>query len=204
MNKVLALAPHPDDIEIGCGGSLAEYAKRGLEVHLFVATDGGRGGDAKVRMHEQEASAKIMGVNEVHWGGFVDTELENHSTPLIHALEKYINLLNPDTVLVNFHEDTHQDHRALARATYSATRHVPNVLAYETPTTLIFDPHVFMDIHASLSTKLRALNAHTSQIDRTNIQGLNIAEIALANAHFRGVQSKMPSAEAFVPIRLRL
>lgn len=204
MNKVLALAPHPDDIEIGCGGSLAEYVRRGNEVHLFIATDGGRGGDAKMRIREQEASARIMGVKEVHWGGFVDTELETHITPLIHSLEKYVDSVNPYTVLVNYHEDTHQDHRALARATYSATRYVPNVLAYETPTTLNFDPHVFMDIHGSLSVKLRALNAHTSQIDRTNIQGLNIAEIALATAHFRGVQAKMPSAEAFVPIRARL
>lgn len=204
MNKVLALAPHPDDIEIGCGGSLAEYVKRGCEVHLFVATDGGRGGDPEVRMREQEASARIIGIKEVHWGGLVDTELEVNITKLIHVLEKYVDDLNPYTVLVNFHEDTHQDHRSLARATYSATRFIPNVLAYETPTTLNFDPHVFMDIHGTLSTKLRALNAHTSQIDRTNIQGLNIAEIALATAHFRGVQAKMPSAEAFVPVRVRL
>lgn len=203
MNKVLALAPHPDDIEIGCGGAIAEYVRRGAEVHLFVATDGSYGGDAAMRRREQEASARILGVKAVHWGGFGDTKL-TAGTELIHALEAHVKAINPATVLVNFHEDTHQDHRALARAAYSATRYVPSVLAYETPTTLNFDPHVFMDIHATLSHKLKALNAHASQIERTNIQGVNIVEIALATVHFRGVQAKLPSAEAFVPVRVRL
>lgn len=203
MKKVLALAPHPDDIEIGCGGTIAEYVHRGAEVHLFVATDGARGGDAAVRRREQEASAAVLGLKAVHWGGFQDTELSSGSE-LIHALERQVQAIGPDTVLVNFHEDTHQDHRALARAAHSATRYVPNVLAYETPTSLNFDPHVFMDIHGTLSHKLKALNAHASQIERTNIQGVNIVEIALATAHFRGVQAKISAAEAFVPIRVRL
>jgi len=203
MNKVLALAPHPDDVEIGCGGTLAEYARRGSEVHLFVATDGACGGDAAARRREQEESARFMGVKTVHWGGFEDTELPSGSG-LIHMLEKLVETVNPSTVLVNYHEDTHQDHRALSRAAHSATRHIPNVLAYETPTSLNFEPHVFMDIHATLSHKLKALNAHASQIERTNIQGVNIVEIALATVHFRGVQAKISCAEAFVPVRVRL
>jgi len=203
MNKVLAIAPHPDDIEIGCGGTLAEYARRGVEVHLFVATDGARGGDADARHREQEDSAAVLGIKKVHWGGFQDTELPAGSE-LIHMLEALVGEIEPHTVLVNYHEDTHQDHRALSRATHSATRHIPNVLAYETPSTLNFEPHVFMDIHATLANKLKALSTHASQIERTNIQGVNIVEIALATVHFRGVQAKMSCAEAFVPIRVRL
>ena len=203
MSKVLALAAHPDDIEIGCGGTLAEYVRRGDEVHLFVATDGGLGGDAEVRRREQDDSAEIMGLSSVRWGGFRDTELV-FGGELIHALEQQVQDIVPDTVLVNFHEDTHQDHRALARCAYSATRYVPNVLAYETPTPLNFDPHVFMDVHETLTHKINALNAHASQIERTNISGVSIVEIALATAHFRGVQAKISAAEAFVPIRVRL
>jgi len=203
MNKVLALAPHPDDVEIGCGGTLAEYARRGDEVHLFVVTNGARGGDAEARQREQEESARILGVRQVHWGGFEDTKL-NSGSDLIQAIETKVAEIEPTTVLVNHHDDTHQDHRALARAAYSATRHVPNVLAYETPTTLNFSPHVYMDIQATLSNKLKSLNAHASQVERTNILGLNIVEIALATVHFRGVQAKISCAEAFMPVRLRL
>lgn len=203
MSKVLALAAHPDDIEIGCGGTLAEYVRRGAEVHLFVATDGGLGGDAEVRRSEQLASAAILGLTEVHWGGFRDTEL-NSEGKLLRALEDQVRAIKPDIVFMNSHEDTHQDHRALARAANSATRYVPNVLAYETPTSLDFDPHVFMDIQATLSLKIDALNAHASQVERTNISGVSIVEIAMATARFRGVQAKMSAAEGFVPIRVRL
>lgn len=203
MKKILALAPHPDDIEIGCGGTLAVYAKQGAEIHLFVATNGGRGGDGEVRKSEQEEAARILGIQSVHWGDFEDTKLPEEDM-LIRALEDKVQEIKPDMVLINHHEDTHQDHRTLASVAHSATRYVPNVLAYETPTSSHFEPTVFMDIQDTLSDKLKALNTHASQIERTNIQGLNIVEIALATARFRGVQGKISCAEAFVPIRIRL
>jgi len=203
MNRILALASHPDDIEIGCGGTLAVYAGQGDEVHLFVATDGGKGGDGATRKYEQEKAAKILGIKMVYWGGFEDTKLPDEDT-LIHALEDKVQEIKPTMVLVNHHEDTHQDHRTLARAAHSATRYVPNVLAYETPTSSNFLPTVFMDIHDTLSDKLEALDAHASQVEKTNIQSLNIVEIALAAARFRGVQGKISCAEAFMPIRIQL
>jgi len=203
MKRILALAPHPDDIEIGCGGTLAVYAGQGAEIHLFVATDGNQGGDGATRKAEQEAAANILGIHAVHWGGFEDTKLPAEDT-LIHVLEDKVQAIKPDMVLVNHYEDTHQDHRTLARAAHSATRYVSSVLAYETPTSGYFTPTVFMDIHATLDDKLKALNAHASQLERTNIQGLNIVEIALATARFRGVQGKISCAEAFVPIRIQL
>ncbi len=203
MNRILALAPHPDDIEIGCGGTLAVYAEQGAEIHLFVASDGGRGGDGPMRRSEQEKSAGILGIKTVHWGGFEDTKLPDESV-LINTVEDWVKKIRPSIVLVNHHEDTHQDHRKLARAAHSAARDVPSVLAYETPTTSHFLPTVFMDIHDTLFSKFKALEAHSSQVERTNIKGLNIVEIALATAHFRGVQGKISCAEAFMPIRVRL
>jgi len=203
MSRILAFAPHPDDMEIGCAGTLAVYAGQGAEIHLFVATDGGRGGDGAVRRAEQEASARLLGIREVHWGGFEDTRLPAEDV-LIQAVDDVVMSIKPEIVFVNHHEDTHQDHRRLARAVHSATRHVPSVLAYETPTSRSFEPTVFMDIGDTLSDKLKALDAHASQVERTNIQGLNIVQIALATAHFRGVQAKVSCAEAFMPIRIRL
>ena len=43
--RILAIGAHPDDIEIGCGGTLAKYAHLGHDVYLFIATDGAAGGD---------------------------------------------------------------------------------------------------------------------------------------------------------------
>jgi len=203
MKTILALAPHPDDLEIGCGGTLAEHAKRGDEVHIYVATSGQVGGDAAVRRAEQEASAKILGVKQVHWGDFEDTHLPASSQDLMADLEKVVQHIKPDTVYVNHLDDTHQDHREMALVARSVTRYIPNVLCYETPSTIGFEPTVFMNTHNTLNLKLKALEAHKSQVERTRIS-LNIIEIALATSHFRGVQGKMSCAEAFMPIRIRL
>jgi len=203
MSTILALAPHPDDIEIGCGGTLAVHADRGDDVHLFIATEGGVGGSAETRRSEQQLSAGILGVNEVHWGGFSDTCLPEQAMELMKTLEKLVQQLQPQTVYVNYRDDTHQDHRTLAQVANSVTRYVPNVLAYETPSSVSFDPTLFMDINSSMPRKREALEAHASQLDRTHLK-LNIIDIALATAHFRGVQGKLSCAEGFVPVRMRL
>ena len=110
----------------------------------------------------------------------------------------------PSVVLVNYLDDTHQDHRNLARAVASATRYVRNVLYYEGPTTSNFVPPVFVDIAAVMQTKLAALEAHTSQICETNIEGASILDLARATATFRGVQGRVTLAEGFMPLRLFL
>lgn len=203
MSIILALAPHPDDLEIGCGGTLAVHAQRGDDVFIYVATSGECGGDANIRRQEQEAAAKILGVNKVFWGSFIDTKLPESSLDLMRSLEAVMQEVNPDTVYINHLNDTHQDHREMAQVAHSATRYVPNVLAYETPSTTHFEPTVYMDTADTLALKISALEAHESQVERTHIR-LNIVEIALATSHFRGVQGKMSCAEAFMPIRIRL
>lgn len=201
--RILALAPHPDDLEIGCGGTLAEHAARGDEVHIFVATYGDVGGAGETRKAEQQAASNILGVHKIHWGEFSDTMLPHEAQALMAKLETVVQQVDPDTVYVNYGEDTHQDHRVLAQVARSVTRYVPNVLYYETPSSTGFEPTAFMGIHDVLQLKLQALKAHASQLDRTHIR-LNIIEIALATAHFRGMQSKLSCAEAFIPVRIRL
>ncbi|MDQ6974340.1 MAG: PIG-L deacetylase family protein [Mariprofundaceae bacterium] len=201
--KILALAAHPDDLEIGCGGTLAEHVGRGDEVHIFIATFGDVGGNAEARKTEQEVAAKILGVKKVHWGAFPDTKLPQFTQNLMDALECIIAEVKPDTVYVNYAEDTHQDHRTLAHVARSVTRYVPNVLYYETPSSMNFEPSIFMDIHDVLAHKIHALEAHASQVEATHVT-LNILEIALATARFRGVQGKLSCAEGFVPVRMRL
>ncbi len=201
--RVLAFGAHPDDVEIGCGASLAVHADRGDEVFLFIATEGGAGGDPAVRRREAEEAARILGVSEILWGGFADTRLPEDALGLLRAVEDAVQRVHPEIVYVNHERDTHQDHRALAKAVHSATRYVPTVLAYETPTTIDFAPTAFMEVADALSRKVKALKAHASQIERTGVK-LDIVQIALATAHFRGVQSRLSCAEGFVPIRLRL
>ena len=201
--NVLAIGAHPDDIEFGCGGMLAKYAEKGHDVFLFVASDGGLGGDGATRRREQMDSALVIGARDVFWGDYADTELPL-TRELIVRLEAVIKRTRPRMILVNYPDDTHQDHRNLAQGAQSATRYVPNFLFYEGPTTQNFTPNCFTDIAKVLDKKLACLEAHRSQVAKTNIEDLTILELAVSTANFRGIQARVKYAEAFQSIRLLL
>ena len=74
--NVLAFGAHPDDIELGCGGTLLKHQKAGHNVYLCVMSDGSEAGDPKVRIKEQEEAAKRLNAKELIWGNFIDTKFE--------------------------------------------------------------------------------------------------------------------------------
>jgi len=199
--RILAIGAHPDDIEFGCGGTLIKYARQGHEVFLLVMSDGGGGGDSATRRGEQEVSARILRASKMFWGGYPDTAIPLDRA-LIQRLESVIREIQPDFIFVHYHDDTHQDHRHLATSTITATRYTRNVLFYEGPTTQNFSPSVFVDIDSVLEDKIASLQAHASQVGKTNIEGLSILDIARSSAHFRGIQGRVRNAEGFAPLRL--
>ena len=199
--NILAIGAHPDDIEYGCAGTLVKYADRGHHIFLLVLTGGQEGGSSEIRQQEQKAAAEIMKVQKVFWGDYHDTQLPLNKE-LIEKIEDVLGEVNPDLILVNYGDDTHQDHRILTKATMSATRYVRNVLFFEVPTTQNFNPQVFVDISDTLEQKFKVLEAHASQVMKTNIEDMSILELARANSTFRGIQGRVKFAEAFAPLRL--
>lgn len=199
--NILAIGPHPDDIEIGCGGTLIKYAQKGHNVYMLVLTDGSFGGDPQVRRQEQESAAAFIGVKQLFWGNYRDTELMGNRE-LIHVIDNVIAQVRPDTVFLNFWADVHQDHRAAAQAAVSATRYIREVLFFEVPSTQHFEPDIFVDIQDVLEKKLELLRKHASQVDRTRVENLSILESAQSVANFRGYQGRVRYAEAFKAVRL--
>jgi LmbE family N-acetylglucosaminyl deacetylase len=200
--RILAIGAHPDDVEFGCGATLHRLSRLGASIHLFIASSGEGGGDARVRRGEAERSARALGAS-LSWGEFEDAEIPL-SRPLIASIESQMRLARPDVVFTHHREDSHQDHRALSQATLTAARYVRGVLFYEGPTTSDFIPSVFQDVSRDLSAKLRLLSFHKSQIHKTNIAGLCILDIARSTAVFRGTQFRVRHAEGFLPHRLSL
>lgn len=199
--NILAIGSHPDDIEIGCGGTLIKYARSGHNVYLFVLTDGSFGGDPEIRRSEQREAAKLMGAKEVYWGSFRDTELVDNRE-MILKIDEVINKVNPDIVFLNYTDDVHQDHRAASQAGVSATRYVKEVLFFEVPTTQHFEPDIFVDINDVLDDKVKLLEMHASQVHRTKVENLTILESAKSCATFRGFQGRVKYAEGFKALRV--
>ncbi len=199
--RVLALGAHPDDIEAGCGGTLIKYALNGHRVFQMVMTSGEQGGRAAVRRREQQQASKQLHIEKIFWGNYRDTGLPA-GQGLIQKIERVVKAVDPHFIFVHYHDDTHQDHRNLAISTITATRYTRNVLFYEGPTTQNFSPTVFVNIDSVLEQKIAALEAHRSQVMKTNIEGLTIVDIIRSSAHFRGIQGRVRNAEGFVPLRL--
>ena len=118
---ILVLGSHPDDAELGCGGTIIKHIKAGLKVGVADLTQGelGTRGTAKTRDQEAADSARLMGLaTRVNLGlpdGFFENN-EAHQRKVIEAVRTF----RPDIVLANAISDRHPDHGRGAELAYSA------------------------------------------------------------------------------------
>ena len=200
--SILAIGAHPDDIELGCGGSLAKLALAGARIQAVIFSKGRRGSllDAD-REHESKAALATLGVHDVTIYDFEDTKLTYSLNQMIAALDDRVRSFRPDRVYTMFQHDRHQDHRAVYEASTISCRDVPQLLGYETPSSYPnFTPTVFEQIEEQLEPKIRALNCHKSQGQRLYMQ----EEKVRSAASFRGVQVQLGPCEGFIPYKMIL
>ena len=108
---ILAIAAHPDDIELACSGTLASHRDMGYKVGILDLTKGEMGtrGTPEIRMQEAEASAEILGLSARENLGFKDIYFKDdldHQTAIAKVIRKY----KPEIVLANAVRDRHPDH----------------------------------------------------------------------------------------------
>ena len=186
---VLAIGAHPDDIEFGCGGTLAKWAAGGAVIHHLVLTDGAKGSwdpdhehHALVaqRQSEQRTAARVLGGGDVTFLGRTDGELCNGQRER-SEVSRHIRHIRPDVVLG--HDPwrryrLHPDHRhagfivtdsiVAARDPHFFPEHG---LAPHRPHALLLweadEPNHVEDVAAVVETKIAALLAHESQLRST-------------------------------------
>ena len=162
MKKILAIGPHPDDIELGCFGTMAKYTQQGHEVNFLVLTKGECGTVDGNRGTEAKKSADLINAI-LHMEDLPDRFL-SEGPETITIIEKYLEKIQPDRVFIPSPTDTHQDHRAAFNACMVACRTVKEIYAYETPSTSRnFTPNFFVDITEHIDLKLKAVKIHSSQ-----------------------------------------
>jgi len=199
----LAISSHPDDIALGCAGSIAKHLKMRDEVYLLFLTRGEEGGASTVRIEETIKSAAVLGVqkNKIHFANLPDTRIFENLRKAILEIEKITDKHKPYRVYTPSNKDRHQDHIAAAMATKAACRHVPQILAYETPSSLSeFSPQAFIDISQTLSLKAKAVGLHRSQRRKGYMKVAAVEGLA----RFRGLQAGVKAAEAFEVYRMIL
>jgi len=191
---VLAIGAHPDDVEFGCGGTLAKWSASGAIVHHLVCTDGSKGtwdvnADlpaliASRQVEQRNAVAALGATGTVNFLGYVDGELE-HSKEAVDRIALAIRVIKPNIVLS--HDPwkryrLHPDHRntglnvcdaiVAARDPHFLKHHmIEHGVTHHRPDALLLweadEPNHFEDISAYIDVKLSALERHESQFEST-------------------------------------
>ena len=105
---ILAFSPHPDDVELGCGGSLILSVQQGSQVIIADMTEGEMSSQER-RTKEKQRASELLGVTERISLGLPDSKIGAdvaHRLPLIRAIRRY----RPRIVLAPYYNDRHPDH----------------------------------------------------------------------------------------------
>jgi LmbE family N-acetylglucosaminyl deacetylase len=196
MKSILAVGAHPDDIELGCAATLGLHKLKGDKVYLLVLTRGEASGSPEIRTDECQRSLEILGADGLFFGDLGDTMVQD-GRETIDAIEKVVDMVNPDIVYAPTLKDTHQDHRNTGRATLSACRRCKIILLYEGASTQRdFTPQVFVDITSTFGLKLKMTKVFGSQVRNNGVYTVAMRAIE-GLAKFRGYQAGVEVAEAF-------
>lgn len=219
--EILAVGAHPDDVELGCGGTLALLARAGRSVGILDLTRGEAGtrGTPETRAAEAAESARILGARFRDGLDLGDGNLRTDRAAELEVVE-VIRRRRPRLVFAPLPNDRHPDHVRAGRlvtdaAFYAGLRaletgrapHRPQQVVYF-PSTFLAEPTFLVDVTGSLETKLAAVRAFRSQFfdpsskePETFISSPEFLEGVTARARSFGRLANVGAAEGFVSPR---
>ena len=222
--RALAVFAHPDDPEVGCGGTLARWASLGAEVHLVIANRGEKGSAdpatdpdalAEHRAAEVARAAAVLGLAGVEHLGYPDGEIDNDA-PLRARLVEIIRRLRPEALIAPdptavFFGDSyvnHRDHRQLGWAVLdslvpaASAPYVPDAGApHQVGLVLLagtLEADAWVDISEVLDRKVAAVSCHASRLGGDPHL---VAELLEHRAVEEGRRSGLTHAEGFRRLR---
>lgn len=219
--RVLAVGAHPDDLEILCGGTLARYVLEGHEVVMCNATLGNRGSFvhtsaeiAEIRLAEARRAAEVAGAEHVTLG-FTDGEVSAADPEQRRAVVDLVREARPDVILTHAPNDYMSDHNEVSKLVFDCSFHatlplletakphhgtVTPIYYMDTVMGVGFLPTEYVDVSATIETKVAMLEAHESQLTwLRDHDGIDVVEQMRTTTRFRGQQCGVAYAEGFAP-----
>jgi len=209
FKNILILAPHLDDAELGCGGSIVRWLEEGRNINVaaFATTEEilPQGMQADARRYEFLESMTTLGVpNEnLRIYNYPVRRLSSFRQEVLEELVLLRPQIQPDLVLVPSANDTHQDHQVMHMEGIRAFKDI-SIIAYELPWNHVyFSTQGFISLEARhIEKKWLSLQAYKSQFNSR--RGYFSLEFIRSLAIVRGNQIKEEFAEAFEVIRIRI
>lgn len=203
FSRILVLAPHTDDGELGCGGTIARFVEEKADVwyaafSVVKVTREGFPEDALKQ--ELDKAMKVLGVPDEHvlTYGYEVRQFSYHRQEILDDLVKLRRDISPDVVLMPSLADLHQDHKTMAEEGRRAFKK-DTILAYEEPwNNISFNTVCFVPLDEQhVQKKLEALACYGTQQYRTYLN----PEFIRGLARTRGTQIEKDYAEAFEVVR---
>ncbi len=202
--NILFIGAHPDDIELGCSGTLIKHLNNKDNIFALIVSDGERGlnGNRYKRITETKQALLDIGFKKsnIIFLHIPDTLFIENRKVILSSIERICEEHNIQRVYTHTNKEYHQDHIVVFEETLRGARNVSDILAYETNahTFSTFSPNYFVDITDVLNKKIFLLNHHHSQIKKEYFRSDAIKSLA----KFRGSQAKKYYAEGFEIIRM--
>ena len=174
--KILLIGAHFDDIEMGCGGTVAKLSKKN-DITAVVVCDSEIRAEKNILRSKKIAKIegfkafKILGVKKVITLNIKTNEIEKKRDLIYSKLAKINNIANYDYVFTHWYGDAHRDHRELSKICLSIFRKVNNFMMYES--NYYFGEkkmikNFFFDISEDSKIKIMAIKQHKSEMIRNN------------------------------------
>lgn len=208
IKKVLVLAPHTDDAELGCGGTLARMKEEGIEINIAAFSTARAsvpmGSDPDILRKEFIKSMEILGVPESRYFIY-DYQVRKLSYSRQEVLEEMIKLRNeikPDMVLLPSGNDLHQDHEVVHNEGLRAFKG-NTIWGYELPWNHVtFNTQAFVTLEKKhMEKKWEMMSIYESQFQKQRDYFTD--EFIYGLAKVRGVQVGADFAESFEVIRIK-
>jgi LmbE family N-acetylglucosaminyl deacetylase len=200
---VLAIGAHPDDLEIGLGGTLAKMKRDGARVVMCVVSIPK---DYETRLAEAKRGAEILGCELRILFNEGPRRIEDIKTyELVGRLDALIAELNPAAVFTHSASDFHNDHLLVYQATLPTQRlaHFDFYSYHPTncrPVPTAFHARAYVDITETIDAKMHSITAHASQFSGRNLD----TEMYREHSHSQGRIIGVPYAEGLDVLRMLL
>lgn len=204
--RVLVLAPHTDDAELGCGGTIAKLLDQGNEVHCaaFSACQQSVRPEfpSDILIREVREASRALGVPEgnLHLFDFQVRTFNFRRQDILDTILTLKKEIDPQVVFIPSVNDVHQDHYTIAQEGLRAFK-LCILFSYELPwNNLTFQSTSFSILDEThLQRKIAAIRAYKSQAHRAYMTD----EYIRGWAHMRGVQIQERYAECFEMVRMK-
>lgn len=204
FNSILILAPHTDDGEIGCGGSIARFVQEGKRVYYaaFSTAQTSVREDLPKNILEVEVkkAIEVLGIPQENLilYNFEVRRFPEVRQEILQELIKLRTDIRPDLIFLPSLNDIHQDHQVVAREGLRAFKKQP-ILGYEQPwNNIVFETRSFIPLKKEhIEKKIKALMCYESQRHRSYLN----ESYMLGLARTRGTQIEGEYAEAFEVLR---